>query len=607
MGRARVIALLSLCVAACSVPALALSSLTFTAAPGAARDAQVLANGTQVLALRGRKALELATTISQRLTAAVEAGASADQVKIVADRKGAFVISVADKVIVTVDRTLAYSQSAKRDILAKQWRDAIAQVFSQPYLAVPNGGITLPVGESRTVPVRGAAPGDIAAAGFAANQISVTLDQTKRTVAVHAVAPGRTAITLTAGTATLVLPVRAMLWAGTVAMEPVTAVVTGDPAPVEVLRRAVKAAALRATTTQPGAKARVGDAVLTVASLRPGEETKASIPVAIEGWDFLPVRSELPLVLRNQAIPPIESSVLFFSNNPEQIRARGYWYEGRIEAGQQVRLLYHHVNGSGAPGELVVELVNLSQQESQVQVVEGRGAGSEDALWAGHVAASQFLERQARDAGYLVNIPVQQRFAAAVIPVSPDHTASGIVEYRALSGGPLSVRVKLAPPGETVAYAREDNYQPLPTINHWAFANPLRKISADYTVGGRWAFVSIGRRPSEGIIPEQKLLGDYGVIYQISLRMSNPTESAVPVELAFATPAGLARAVLLIDGRKYETPRMNAYDEHTLAQFSLGPNQQRELQVKIMPQSACHYPVTLMLRPVTGKTAAQLL
>jgi len=167
-----------------------------------------------------------------------------------------------------------------------------------------------------------------------------------------------------------------------------------------------------------------------------------------------------------------------------------------------------------------------------------------------------------------------------------------------VSGPDVSVRVRLAATGSNTPLGPAEQYRPPPEPALWAFPETKRKIEATYTVGQRWAFIGIGRRPAVGLVPEQRLLGNYGMVYEIRLTADNPGQDDVDLELALTAPSGVARGVFYINGKEVESPLIRPGEDAILLRTPLPAGRSRTFRILTIPESGSFYPVILVARAV---------
>jgi hypothetical protein len=246
----------------------------------------------------------------------------------------------------------------------------------------------------------------------------------------------------------------------------------------------------------------------------------------------------------------------------------------------------------------VVEVANDGDWPARIQVIQSAAAASSDPMWVGHVAARTFLRRWREDVGYLIDLQPGQVLRPVIRQLRPGHCASGIAEYRVVSGPDVVVRVRLAPGGTSAPLGPSAQYARVPEPALWAFPEAERNIEATYTVGQRWAFISIGRGPAVGLIPDQRLLGNYGMLYNIRLTADNPSRDDVDLEFLLTAPSGVARGVFYIDGEEVESPLIRPGEDACLHRTLLPAGRSRTFRIITVPESGSFYPVVLVARAV---------
>jgi len=172
------------------------------------------------------------------------------------------------------------------------------------------------------------------------------------------------------------------------------------------------------------------------------------------------------------------------------------------------------------------------------------------------------------------------------------------MELRALDPADLRVRCYLSPPrSERTPYPIK-TYSPSPFPGKWLYPNPARELRAHYIVGREWAFITIGDQAAAGLLEGDRLAGNYGIIYNILLELTNPTAEDVPVVILLEPAGGPARGFLLIDGKAVEAAVLSRDSEAELARYVLAPGEYRRVWIETTPQSGSNYPVRLVARPI---------
>lgn len=581
-----------------SAPAHAVSTLVFAAAPVDGTRAlgphgRVYAGSEPLMTIGGHGAQSVADSVevSRRLNALAEAGLRAEEISIRQDRKTRTILGRGQP-IVTVDRAQAKVHATDLGNLARRWSDNLAAQFGRPYLSA--SPVVVPVGETRTTALCGNVVGAVRTQG-GDSVVTVSYEKAARTLKVIGLYPGHTELVVSDERTTLRVPVRAAKYAARVATT-LTAGVTGSPAPSDIIYRSAQAAVAASMSLEPGAWAQINPRLQPVSSLAPGAAKAIKVHLSAAGEDYLPYRAEPVVTVRNEEVQRGPVDVLMVSNSPERLLAHGLWYEGSLKDVQSARLLYHHVNSSRVPSDLVIELWNVGNQATRVQIVSGKGGPSGDEAYAGHRAATEFLLNRAANIGWIVPLPAKTAVPVIAQDMAPGSTLSGLVELRKLGAGDVRLRCYLAPTRSVWLPYPVRQYQPSPILGRWVYAQPRQEISAKYVVGRDWAFVTIGDRAVPGLTPGDQLAGSYGVIYDITLELINPTEASATVEVLMEPGGGAARALLLVNGRPVEAALLKHSTEARIARYVLGPGEIRSVHLETTPQAGSNYPVRLFAR-----------
>ncbi|MGV3719393.1 MAG: hypothetical protein ACO1SX_00670, partial [Actinomycetota bacterium] len=103
-------------------------------------------------------------------------------------------------------------------------------------------------------------------------------------------------------------------------------------------------------------------------------------------------------------------------------------------------------------------------------------------------------------------------------------------------------------------------------------------------------------QPISGTRPNRKLFGNYGVLYNITVSLSNPTDEAKTVRLMMSPEADWARGAFFIEGQLVEAPQVAPPAEATLWSAKLAPRERRTLRIQGIPVGGSAYPVSLVVR-----------
>lgn len=135
---------------------------------------------------------------------------------------------------------------------------------------------------------------------------------------------------------------------------------------------------------------------------------------------------------------------LLLSDSPETVNADGIMYQDTVSG--DVRLFFHHVNGTDKPKKILVLLNNSGPTEAQVAVYHYGFAGPGDSYGAiGKTAQEDYLTNSR--AAYSVTIPAgKQTFlwnSQKTMTVRPGELVNGIFDFKISQ--PVTVKVVMVP------------------------------------------------------------------------------------------------------------------------------------------------------------------
>lgn len=592
--------ILALAVAAASGRAQALSTLSFqsvavTAPDGKGQAGRIYCGPDSVLTLsgQGEASVRQASELAQRLEALAEEGLQPQEITLRKERRVCVLLARGERLLV-VDKVLARAQRSTVDKLAATWLENLRTQFGKPHLAMQP--LIVPLGEARTTPLKGRIVGAVKVTVEPAVG-TATWNASQRTISMTGKTLGRGALVIEDRASRLRVPVQIMKYAARV-KEPLTAVVTGDPASVDAIEAAVRAALDVDVVPEPGATSEMGAWLGDTQPLALGASTAVPVAITAAGEGYLDYQVRPVVRVTNKPMAFGDASRLLVSNSPERLRSTGLWYEATLDSDQAERLLYHHVNASEGSAVLAVELWNLGDRPAQIHVTSGIAGPSSDEAWVGHRATVQFFKNRKRHSGWMVTVPAGTAVAAVSQPMPRGSVVSGVLQLRALGEAHLSVRIFLRRPGTARGARPIEQYRASRSLGMFQYPDPVRRVSARYQVGGHWAFITVGDQPAVGTLDGDQLSGSYGVFYDITMELSNPTEVPTEVLLAMEAAGGPARSALLVDGRIIEVAMLKRDDEVSVLHYLLGPGQRRTIKILIMPQAGSNYPVRLVMRPL---------
>ncbi|HXX38282.1 MAG TPA: hypothetical protein VEP50_09055 [bacterium] len=375
--------------------------------------------------------------------------------------------------------------------------------------------------------------------------------------------------------------------------------VTGDPAPIETLRRGVVTAVRALLPPAPHAQMELFWVNPSFAPLPAGRSVTMNAGFLIAAPGRPPLSFAMPVTLTNTPLNWRAAHELLVSDDPETIDKSGVLNAMTIQPSQAVRLLYHHQNGSrDRDMAFAVKLTNPGPFAATLLVTAADGGPTPNELLAGHTAARWFLSQYWHHAGFLLVLPSMTSFVLSEATVPPQDVVSGVDQIALQSG--RSVRLEVVstfPDGsERISLREGAQFELEPS---WpGFLNPVIFRVTSYTVGNV-ATLTFGG-PDDLLHAQEAgttLLGNYGVIYSFAVAMANPTAGPMRAVLVMHADSGQAQGTFLVDGHVVEGPIVQPNAPRVITTFDLPPLSRRVVELSTMPESGSCYPVWLTIGP----------
>ncbi|HKV44098.1 MAG TPA: hypothetical protein VJT32_05400 [bacterium] len=374
--------------------------------------------------------------------------------------------------------------------------------------------------------------------------------------------------------------------------------VTGDPTPVETLRLAI-------LTTARAAVPEVRDSQVALEQTAPPlQPLPLAADVALRAvvqvsWSGLrSLTTTVPVEITNASFPWSDAGELLVSNSPETLAFGKVLLDGALSAGQTVRLLYHHQNGSASQHmTIAVNLSNPARTPIELWLTGAAGDAGGDELVIGHAAARAFLDQYWHHAGFMLRIPPNTTVPLFLHDLAPGAVASGLVQLGLIDGDRLNLQVFARLDGEvdppTASYAPDvDKIHRRGVFEHPSFVRSL-----SFTVGDPLVSMMVGddrdalRESQTGAV----LNGNYGVVYTFPVELDNPRPLPAMLGLVMQAVGGQAGATILADGRIFDIPQVRSGDRRLVTTIHLAPGEHRRLVISTMPESGANYPIRLTL------------
>lgn len=391
--------------------------------------------------------------------------------------------------------------------------------------------------------------------------------------------------------------------------------VLGSPATNAVVEHAARAAVRRQLQVPNGATVRV--LAVQANQIGSGARSRVGADVEVTAPGYYPSKGRVFVDVANIGVWVNREERFFYSNYPESMDEPQKLYWGNFSQ-TPTRLLYHHRNKSSRPMTIRAAIYNPSSESIKVALISGDGDPSQNPTLAGFQAADRFLSQWLARTANVVEVPAGQVVPIALRRLSPGETMSGISAFHTLGGGeaeilidsqwaeniPIGWRIvdSSATPWATCLplTLEQSGFEVVRNVRH-VYDDAFKSEEFTYSVGGRYGFVRIGQNHLVNANGDFTLFGNFGIIYFIEGKLTNPTGTPVSLDLIYEASAGYGPAVFTIDGQYYRVPFLQAKQEHVMRQFVLQPNETRTVRLTTIPLSGASYPCTITVRPTDDR------
>lgn len=547
--------------------------------------AEVVAGGEVLIRLRAAQGAQVAAraqTVAQRLHRQALQGVTGDAITVVGAGSRAQV-RAGKSLLVAPDAQTARLSNTTVPSLAVQWAKRIATAFTPPYLVLDlHGELLVPVGERRSLRYGGHFSETVSAESGTSAVAAVSVDAANKMLIIEGKGKGNARVTVKAGALAGEFEVTCQPWAGQIKTF-AEAHITGQNIPAHTKRQAAINAILAGATVAPGATASLPRLA--------GHDRLWKGLVVVEGEGYL--RREQAVIVQHQLtpMPDVPPSGVLVSNKPEKVTAPAVLMRESLPAGHCRRVLWHHVNRGEADLTFALRLVNATGARTRVHILGDRAGPGRDEMYLGHVAMHRFWQALLGSTGYIATVPAGTIWNVFEQRTRPSQLISGMAQL--INLGEADLLVELAAKSRparlplTSRGSRPKENLALSGFEYEAF----RQVSVTHTIGGPWTFVRVGKRSGPDQLP-----GDYGVLYDIKVDLSNTSDTPGPFEISLQAAGGANRGLYLINGQLVATRVLRPNQEKTLYKGKLPAQATRTITIKTIPQSGSNYPVTLIVR-----------
>jgi hypothetical protein len=234
---------------------------------------------------------------------------------------------------------------------------------------------------------------------------------------------------------------------------------------------------------------------------------------------------------------------------------------------------------------------------SRIWFISGTGGPNSQEAFVGHVATSRFMRNSLYNSGQFVTIPPKERLVIYMQKMAPKEILTGLFHLQSPISSflELTVRAESKPSGPITGEILPRDSES--THCRGVYPAPSVNINETYITGDAEKSIYIGKSPFLDSLDEGgPLYGNYGVLYEVTINIKNPSSSIKEVEMSFTSQGGIAQGTFLVDGRMIETPIVKSSEHVSLATIFLKGGEERVVHVNTIPQGGSHYPVRLMLK-----------
>lgn len=303
---------------------------------------------------------------------------------------------------------------------------------------------------------------------------------------------------------------------------------------------------------------------------------------------------------QDQNMSFFDQDQFILSNHPESFKYPGIMFWHTLD--QPVRCMFHHRNVSKEVLNIGLMLMNTKDKPAKISMILGIGGPSMDIVFAGHKAAESFFESVLKIKPIQLEVPPHTTIPLFWLPVKNQQTVSGL--FRLESS--VSIDMKLiAFDHEYPSLASLTDIADIKMFKPALYQESIRKMTYEFDTQNQIFGFQIGGVPFvRDLNRDIEIKGNYGMIYQVYLKLKNSEKEKKIIRL-FVQPAklnSLDRGVFLIQGKLKSIRLLKFLDgvlnAELLEEWTLEPNQTKEIELITFPQAGCFYPIDMTLRVV---------
>ncbi len=516
---------------------------------------------------------------------------------------GRAVITRAGSVIFTFDYREAEAQGLTSIALARQWNDNLQYLLKNaPFISLKEKVVVVPLGESVTVPFEGRFDGLMEVFDYDPSVVEITVDHQGKKIHLRGLVLGKGAFRLSAPQAEFTGYYQVRMRSGHVPPE-LTLEVTGNPATPDFIQQAFRTHLYYRSGPSPGAVLVTGPPADKgeFKALNPGQTLDLTIPVRLEGEEYIPSARNLRLRVVNRGYSRPLPELLLVSNRPEVITAEGDLFREQIPGRTSARYFYHHCNFKGDPFRwFQLELKNTGTSPVTAYVSPVGTGPTPDEIFAGHLAASAYFDYLHQGLGWFVSIKPGTSYILDSRQLKPEQTISGVGHVSIIDGPGLELATTASLPGISAPSVQvpmpvAEEGRDHPRTSRGIFPAFI-KMTPVHTIGRQYTFIYLGGEPYQSDLKNGlPNYGNYGAFYEIDLDITNPHDQERHARVYMVPRGGVARGIIKVDGTVLETPLMSPAQRVLLKHVTVPAGASQKVSLVTMPQGGSYYPVKIVV------------
>ena len=285
-------------------------------------------------------------------------------------------------------------------------------------------------------------------------------------------------------------------------------------------------------------------------------------------------------------------AALLVSNYPERVFEPGVFIDQPLPNSRNRFLYYHH--GETNRYFLLLSLHNTSNKSVELDYILHQSGPAADGIYAGHTVTDRFLTDLTTKRMKRLQLEPNQRITLIQQTLKPAHICTGLMEI--YSPHYRDITIKFA--------AVDVNHPALDGVSTFktpGFQKLTMQQSYEYRYGEPIFDISLGENRPRLIDSQYQisLEGHYGMFYDYTVRLKNPSSKPGQIDLLLSPSSGPVRGVFVINKELIKTSLLGAnynYQPMTLKSFLLKPNETKLVEILTMPEPGSNYPVRLVLK-----------